>query len=226
MSDEIKKPGHMNALKHGKYMRQFQRIKEQAGKLAICKQCGEQQQEECALAKKCHLQEELIYAYHLARTERDLSGIEIINTMQLASMDLIFSQKLRWAIENAGETEKYFDKSIGRNVERPVVKNEDLYQLMNMMQSLSKSLPDMQLTRQTQETIDVEWAKLLEAKISEEQAAANRERILDVMKNWNQAKEAAEKMQKTDSAIQNFINTGKVDALPEKTNKTVNPFDE
>lgn len=202
----------MNALKTGEYMRNFQRLSGKlAGNLPICRNCGEAQQESCRAVQLCQLQESLVYAYHIAQSERNLAGVEHLNVIQLASMDMIFSQKLRWCVENLGATEKAIDKN-GRRVTVPVVKNEDIYALINMMNALNKSPADMQLTRQTQENIDVEWAKLLEAKIDQTAAEDSRRRILDMMQTWGAAKLEAEKMAAADEAIERWVNTGKLEA--------------
>jgi len=229
-TEEGKAISSMNALKTGRYMRNFQRLKGNlAGNLPICRSCGEEQQAECRVLQVCQLQEELVYAYHLAQAERDLQGIEHLNVLQLASMDLLFSQRLRWAVENLGATEKAVDKS-GRRITQPVVKNEDIYTLINMMNALNKSPQDMQLTRQTQENINVEWAKLLEAQISQEEALKSRERILEMMQGWGEAKQQASKMAQEDEAIQRWVNTGKLEEDPAAEGKpgkalvSKNPF--
>lgn len=216
----------MNALKHGKTMRMFHRISEHAGNLAICKNCGEPQQKECASVKKCMLQEELTYAYHIAQSEKNLDYVEQLNVLQSATMDLIFTQRLRWALTNMGEYERVFNEK-GKSVKVPVVRTEHIYELINTMRALSKTMPDMQLTRQTQENIDVEWAKLLEAKISEEQALSSRNKIMELMRDWGAAKQQGEKMAQQDSKIQQFLNEGKIDnkkALPD-IGTLKSPFD-
>lgn len=195
---EGKARSSMNALKHGRYMRQFQRIGEAAGRLEICNGCSEEQKQECSKNKKCAIHEELIYAYHMTHLEKAPEYIEKITIIQLATMDMIFSQKLKWALENIGKYEKTKDGF------KPVVTESHLYMLMNMAKHLNKSLEDMQLTRRTQENIDVEWAKLLEAKISEDKAAEHRERILKELERWNELREKAKEKRLQDPAVREF----------------------
>jgi len=198
----------MNALKHGRYMRNYQRIGQLAGKLAICDPCGKSQQRACAAASSCALQNELILNYHYAQAEKDLQRLEQNNAIQLASMDLIFSQKLRWAMQHLGEIEIVRIK--GAKMKQPVVREEHIRTLLDMMTALSKTLPDMQLTRRTQENIDVEWAKLLEAEITQEKADEYKQRALQSLNEWKlKALEEADEMKEKDAAIQEFVNKGK-----------------
>ena len=185
----------MNGLKHGKFMTNFQFLKHKAGSLAICKQCGDEQAEMCKTEQRCILHEELTLRYHYTHIKKDPTFIENIAIPQLAMMDMLFSQRLRNAIENID-----------------AVTTEKVYELINFAKALNKSLADMQLTRNTQENIDVEWAKLLEADISAEKADEFKRAMLDKMLKWREDKEIAIKTAKEDQAIQNFIESeGKAD---------------
>jgi len=204
-TEEGKKRSSMNALKTGQFMKNFQRLDEQAGHLSICKNCGAEQQADCSAVKSCLLQDELILAYHKAHADKNLDHIEGINMVQMASMDMIFSTKLRWALENMGKTETVTG-SKGEKIPVPIVKTEDLYALMNMMRALSKTLPDMQLTRQTQENIDLEWAALLQADLTAEKAEANMRQILTNMEKFRLRSLEAQEIRKLDQTIQDHVN--------------------
>lgn len=199
----------MNALKTGMFMTRFQRISEQAGKLKLCDSCNKEQKDLCISEKRCILHEELIVRYHLAHSERDPKHIEELNVIQLATMDLIFSSRLRYAIENLGKTKIINDKDGKKIGEREIIDQQYIYMLMNMMTNLSKTLPDMQLTRQTQENIDVEWAKLLETEIDPEKAIEAKRKILEGLNEFRKSSVTAKEMESQDEAIQDFLITEK-----------------
>ena len=70
-----------------------------------------------------------------------------------------------------------------------------------MMKNLNKSMTDMQLTKQTQDNIDVAWAELAKAEIDPEKAAENKNKILEEMKNWWAAHGKADAEAALDEAI-------------------------
>ncbi len=204
-SVEGKAIASMNGVKHGKYITKFNRIHgEQAGNLATCEPCGEDQQNACRVAKTCMLWDELAVAYIKTHETKDPRHIENINIVQLTTMDFIFNQRLRYAQQHLGDTEPSYDKD-GKVVgEKMVIDTQYLYTLMNMAKSLSKSLPDMQLTRQTQENIDVEWAQLIKAEISPERAAEAKEKIINQMTEWRKSAKAGDHAAELDEAINEF----------------------
>lgn len=185
-------------------MKMFNRIGEFAGTLAICKPCGEAQQAACREAKECAIMKSKIYAYHMATAEKDLSHLESHNIVQLSAMELIFDYRLRTAIEELGEYETVIED--GKKVKRPKVTTQRIYELMNFMNNLNKSPIEMQITRRTQENIDLEYAKLLEAQISDEKSNEFKAKILEMMADWQGNKAEAEKMRQQDEAISDWVN--------------------
>jgi hypothetical protein len=90
-------------------------------------------------------------------------------------------------------------------VEVPVVTQEHIYELMNMMRTMGKTPMDMQITKSTQEAIDLEWAKLLEAQISADKAEENKAKILALMQEYRENLDQSRNMEALDSDIQAFI---------------------
>lgn len=209
VTEEGKIISSMNALKHGSYAKRFWKIKGKAvGNLKICNDCGEDQKQICTSVpeeeRSCLLHNELILRYVHTHQSGETKHIEEINMMQLATMDLLFTQKLRFAQMHMGEVEEYTNEETGETHKKPVIGNDYIYMLMNMMKTLSKSLPDMQLTKQTQENLDVEWAKLMEADIDPEKAAEYRNNIMTGMADFRKAHAKASEMEEGDEAIRQF----------------------
>lgn len=198
----------MNALKTGEYSKHFWKIPGSVvGDLKICETCGDEQIAICKSFPKeertCLLHESLMLKYIKTHQTKDVKYIEEVNIMQLSIMDFLFTQNLRYAQLNIGEVEEAFD-SLGKKYYRPKIGNDYIYMLINFMKVLSKSMPDMQLTRQTQENIDVEWAKLLEAEIDPEKAMETKNKIIASMAEFRKASSKAKYMENQDEAIQQF----------------------
>lgn len=225
---EGKKITSMNGLKHGRYCKNFHRIPAgKAGNLAICIPCGDAQRAQCRIAGRCELQDEMTLRYHMMWTDRDPKHVEELTMNQLSMMDFLFSLKLKQVTMEMGETEEVVGKDGKVRIE-PKVKNDDFYLLTHLANALSKTLPDMQLTRATQEAIGIEIAKLLEAKIDSDAAKLFKDNVLNSLRNYSDAQGEADEMKAQDEAIQEWLNQGDKSAdadkalQPAKTGK--NPF--
>lgn len=203
---EGKAKSRLNGLKHGRYMnpKTIMSLGDKAGTLMMCVPCGKKQQAACNAAESCALQDEMLLAYTKAAFENDLSKLQEVNVMQLATMDLVFTQKLRWATENLGEFDEVSVKG-GGIAKVPVVTQEHIYELMNMMRTLGKTPMDMQITKSTQEAINVEWAKLLEADIDAARAEENKARILAMMNDYRNNLDQSKKLEALDADIAAFV---------------------
>lgn len=203
-TEEGKAASSMNGLKHGQYVTKFWKIPPtKAGNLKICENCPPEQRTACNSAGTCLLHDELTLAYVKTHDSGNTKYIENLNVLQLATMDLIFSQKLRYAQMHLGETEIFVDEN-GNEKRKEVIDTQYIYMLMNMMKSLNKSLVDMQLTKQTQENLDLGWAELLKAATDPEEAAKTKQKIINEMSKWREAQGLANKMEEMDEAIKEF----------------------
>ena len=191
----------MNALKDGEYMTRFDLINgNNAGRLVICEPCGDDQKKECQGAKRCILHNEITLRYIYAHRTKKPMFHEHISIPQIATMDMIFTQKLRYAQQHLFE--KTVDPETG--YERDLVDEKYLYMLMNMMNNLNKTLKDMQQTRATQENIDVAWAELAKADLDAEKAAENRQKIMEQMEEFRRTYSTAVEKRNLDDAITQF----------------------
>ena len=191
----------MNALKDGKYLTKFHKIPpEYCGRLAKCALCGAEQRAECVELKECVQQEALTKAYIETHKTGNVKHIENYNILQLSMLDNIFTTRLRYAQIHVNETEMVKDKN-GRLIEKQVIDSEYIYNLMNMLNTLSKRMTDMQLTKQTQENIDVAWAELAKADIDPAKAAETKQKIMYEMAKWREAQSSANEMEELDEAI-------------------------
>lgn len=199
-SDEGKNRSAMNGLKTGEYMTRFDLISgDNAGKLRICEPCGSEQKGQCQEAKTCLLQDEITLRYIKAHRTKKPMFHEQISIPQIATMDMIFTQKLRYAQQNL------FEKTIDESGnEKDLIDEKYIYMLMNMMNNLSKTLKDMQQTRATQENIDVAWAELAKADIDPEKAAENRHKIVESMEKFRESFDKAKQKRELDDAIKQF----------------------
>lgn len=102
-----------------------------------------------------------------------------------------------------GEVEIIVDEN-GNEKQKEVIDTQYIYMLMNMMKSLNKSLVDMQLTKQTQENLDLGWADLLKAATNPEEAAKTKQKIINEMSKWREVQGLANKMEEMDEAIKEF----------------------
>lgn len=203
-TEEGKAASSMNGLKHGQYVTKFWKIPPgKAGNLKICENCPIEQRAECRSAGTCLLHDELTLAYVKTHDTGNTKYIENFNVLQLATMDLIFSQKLRYAQMHLGEVEIIVDEN-GNEKQKEVIDTQYIYMLMNMMKSLNKSLVDMQLTKQTQENLDLGWADLLKAATNPEEAAKTKQKIINEMSKWREVQGLANKMEEMDEAIKEF----------------------
>lgn len=208
-TEEGKAISSMNGIKHGKYIKHFNRIDGRyAGRMKICAPCGEEQQLACIQDECCQLHAELVYRYHMAYSENDPSYIEEFTVNQLATMDMLFNQKLLWLLQNEGEMDERFSKD-GKKYFVPRVTHQDYFLLMNMANNLAKTLPDMQLTRATQESADVAFAMLLQSKVDPRRAEELRLKMIESATHFSEAQGAAKEMQEQDAAIQNWIHQEK-----------------
>ena len=174
--------------------------KSKVGKLKTCEICGDEQIALCIEAGECLQQEQLTLAYMRSHTTGNVKYIENFNILQLSMMDFLFTQKLRYAQMHLNETEE-FTASDGSKHRREKIGNDYIYMLMNMLDKLNKRLPDMQLTKQTQENIDVAWAELAKADINAEKAVETKLKIISDMANWRKAQASAVEMEQLDDAI-------------------------
>ncbi len=203
---EGKAVASMNSIIHGQYVTNFWNIPaSKAGQLKVCDVCGDEQKAVCAEFGKCLLADELALAYVKTHKTGDTSHIEKFNIQQLSVMDFIFTQKLRYAQMHIGEVEEYKD-DLGNKRTREIIDTQYLYMLMNMMKNLNKSMTDMQLTRQTQENIDVAWAELVKSEIDPKKAAETKQKIINEMAKWREAQGRAEELEQMDDAIREFRN--------------------
>lgn len=229
-TEEGKARSSMNGLKHGKFMKRFERIGELAGTLQICTQCGYEQQQQCQVNKQCAIWEEKVVAYHLSHEKRDPNFIEQHTLPQLAMMDMILDWKLNWVAQNLGEVEDILDQKGNIVGKRQIVGPGELYELINSLKALNKTPADLHMTRATLEQMDVEYAKLLEAQIDPEKAEAHKEAIIKQMQDFRDAKKEADKMRSQDQAIQEFIEsegktkTDEQDNNIHPINSNFNPF--
>ena len=190
----------MNALKDGEYMTRFDLIQgANAGKLKICEPCGSDQQKECGEAQRCILHNEITLRYIYAHRTKKPMYHEHISIPQIATMDMIFTQKLRYAQQHLFE--KTYD---AEGNERDLIDEKYLYMLMNMMNNLNKTLKDMQQTRATQENIDVAWAELAKADLDAAKAAENRQQIMEQMEEFRRTYSSAVEKRNLDDAIDAF----------------------
>lgn len=201
-TEEGKAISSMNALKTGEYMTRFDLISgESAGNLKICEPCGDEQKAQCRIVKTCILNDEITLRYIRAHRSKKPEFHEQISIPQIATMDMIFTQKLRYAQQHL------FEKTIDENnIERDLIDEKYIYMLMNMMNNLSKTLKDMQQTRATQENIDVAWAELAKADVDPEKAAENRQKIVESMDKFRESFSKAKEKRELDEAIKQFRN--------------------
>lgn len=200
-TEDGKAASSMNGLTTGQYTRKFWKIPEsKAGKLKMCDVCGDEQQEACKNSGTCLLHDELSLAYLKTHDTGDVKYIENVNILQMATMDLLFSHQLRKAQINIGEQETYIDAD-GNERTKDVIDQQFIYMLMNMMKNLNKSMTDMQLTKQTQDNIDVAWAELAKADIDPVKAAETKNQIIKEMAAWRKNQRQAQNDEKLDEAI-------------------------
>lgn len=190
----------MNNLKTGEHLRMFHRITEQAGKLKICQNCGDDVRNYCKEIKECQLQDKFIVAYFKAKAEKDPKYIHEITLPQLASMDMIFTIKLKYALDHIEDT--YKDPKTGR--EKPVIDFNYILELKTLFDALNKSLEDMQLTQKSLDNSDAAWAALVDPKVDKEEAKEYLERIARQTEILKQASEEARKKRETDKDIQEY----------------------
>jgi len=207
-TEEGKQISSMNALKTGYNAKHFWKIRgKSVGELKICPNCGDEQIELCKSFpledRTCLLYDNLLLKYTKTHQTGETKYIEEINMAQLASMDLLFSQNLRYAQINMGEFNEYTDDD-GNKIKKPKIGNDYIYMLITFMKALSKTLPDMQLTKQTQENIDAAWAELARAEIYPQKAAEHRNKIMNEMAAFRKAQATANAMEKKDEAITHF----------------------
>jgi len=203
---EGKAVSSMNGLKTGQYATKFWKLPpESCGNLVVCKSCGDIQQAACRESGQCLMHNEITLAYVKTHDTGDTKHIENLNVLQLATMDLLFSQKLRYAQIHLGEIEEYVDQD-GHKHNKEIIDTQYIYMLMNMLKNLNKSMTDMQLTKQTQDNIDVAWAELAKSEISPEKAATTKQQILNEMKKWRQIQGQADAMEELDEAIKQHRN--------------------
>ena len=201
VTEEGKKNASMNALQHGRYATKFFKIPaKKVGNLETCKVCGDEQISACKEAGKCLLQDELTLAYIRTHTTGNVKYVENFNIVQLSQMDFIFTQKLRYAQIHLDETETFVDAD-GNERTKEKIDSQYMYMLMNMMKNLNKAMPDMQLTKQTQENIDVAWGELAKAEINPEKALEAKQKIMKEMAEWRKAQGQANQEELLDEAI-------------------------
>ncbi len=190
----------MNALKTGERLRMFHRITHQAGRLAICRGCGEDVRQYCQEVQQCQLQDQMISAYFKAKADKNPDHIEEINLVQIASMDMLFSIKLKYALDHIED--KYFDEKTGR--EKHVIDTDYIYMLMNLFKSLNKSLEDMQLTRKSIDGSDAAWAALVDEKVDREEARKYLEQLRDQAEQIRHLAAESRKKREADPDIQEY----------------------
>jgi hypothetical protein len=175
-------------------------INKYAGKMSICKNCEEDLQKKCKNIQCCELLVTTSHAYFQTHQKKNPEYVEKLTIPQLATLDLIFTQKLNYALKHLHDT-KEVTGSDGKVYLKELVGIDYLYALINMAKSLNKSMADMQLTSQTKETMDVAWAHLSKAKVDPKKADELKAKILKGVENWEKKKAAAKKREKEDPAI-------------------------
>lgn len=178
-------------------------INKYAGKMSICKNCTESQQSKCKNDKSCELLINTTQAYIQTHQKKDPKYVEKITIPQLATLDLIFTQKLNYALMHLNETKEVKGPD-GKVYIKEVIGTDYLYSLINMAKSLNKSLSDMQLTSQTKTTMDVAWAHLSKAKVDPKKADELKKKILKGLKTWEKKKVEAKEMEKSDPTITRY----------------------
>lgn len=200
-TEDGKAASSMNGLTTGQYTRRFWKIPaSKAGELKMCDVCGDEQQDACRKSGTCLLHDELSLAYLKTHETGATKYIENVNILQMATMDLLFSRQLRYAQINIGEQETFID-SEGRERTKEKIDQQFIYMLMNMMKNLNKGMTDMQLTKQTQDNIDVAWAELAKADIDPVKAAETKNEIIKEMAVWRKDHGQARDDEKLDEAI-------------------------
>jgi len=190
----------MNALKTGEHMRMFFRISHQAGELKICEGCGEEQQNACRSAQTCLLQDSMIASYMKAQAEKNPDHIEEFTIVQVATMDMVFSVRLKYALDHINDT--WTDPETGKT--QFVINSDYMYMLMNLFDRLNKRLEDMQLTRKTIDDSDLGWNRLVDEKIDREEAKAYLEKLQRQLTQIRNDVQAAAENRSQDKDIQEY----------------------
>ena len=197
---EGKERSSMNAVKSGFYITKLWRITDNAGNLPMCAPCGEEQQNQCRADKKCLLQQDILLKHLKTLRTKNLAHREMLDAIQIAQMDTIFSLKLQEAMNLLGVTELSQDKD-GNPIMRSAVTDQHMYMLMNMANHLGKNLEAMQLTRKSQDMADVAWADLAKAELDPVKAAEYREKITKEMAEFRKSISKADEDRALDEAI-------------------------
>lgn len=75
-------------------------------------------------------------AYYKTQSERDLKALEENNVVQLATLDIIFSQRLRWVIENLDEITTIVDPKTKEEREVQVITSQHIFELFSQANRL------------------------------------------------------------------------------------------
>jgi len=184
-------------------IKDFFNLHRNAGKLSVCKNCHEDQKDDCEAKMRCFILDRTMMAYLRAHKNKDPMEIEAVAIPQLAIMDLIFTQKLQYAINNLNEKKEFTDEN-GVKHEKDVIGIEYLYALINMAKSLSKSLDDMQLTSKTQDASEQGWMELLKVETDPVKSEQMRRKIMASYKSFEKKKEEVKKLEDADDALRQY----------------------